>query len=141
MAARIKLIEVLDRVVNIAKANAAVAAVVGAKVYNNVPQGTGYPYLGVRFQTTEKAPPKGSQPAYLCTVRFDGFSDQPSDKELLDLCDALVEAFDDRTFDVQSDSFTLDVCTFVSAAYALGEDGVTHLASYTFTFYASPRNF
>jgi hypothetical protein len=111
------------------------SAVVGSKIYNRVPQGTTYPYLAFKIQSLDPAPDKGSG-AYLVTLRLDGFSDYAGDDELLRIQNALFNGLDGKAFaDANAEA---DVIQFLSAAFANGNDGQTHLSSHLFTLYLTP---
>lgn len=111
------------------------SAVVGTKIYNRVPQGTPYPYLAFKIQNLEPAPDKGSG-AYFVTLRLDGFSDYAGDDQLLTIQNALMSGLDGKEFaDVNASA---DVIQFLSAAFANGNDGQTHLSSHLFTLYLTP---
>lgn len=134
----INLLEAQEALIQAIKAAPGVAALVGASVYNHVPQGTVYPYLVFRFTNIDPAPPKNGEASFLVTFRLDAFTEYHGDAVNLKLQDALYAALAHATIPALDAFATIDCIQFINASFAEGGDGMTHLASFTYTAYLTP---
>lgn len=131
------LVEVQEALIQALKAAPAVALLVSS-VYNHVPQGTLYPYLVFRIISVEASPPKGGEDSFMVTFRIDSYTEYHGDAINLKLQDALYATLNAATIPAPDAFATIDCIQFVNATFAEGGDGMTHLASYTFTAYITP---
>lgn len=131
------LVEVQEAFIRKLKASPAVTSLV-ANIFNHVPQGTLYPYLVFRFINVDPAPPKNGEASFQVTLRIDSFTEYHGDTLNLKLQDALYAALMRVNIPAPDAFATIDCVQFINATFSEGADGMTHLASFTFTAYLTP---